>query len=88
VAVVFHTLEQPGLESGLELEQVQIEGQDSTVVSAQEPLIRNTMLALQKQESPWSALAPQYQLLNCSVQCKRRWVWIALAMGWPLNTML
>ena len=71
MAVVSHTLEQPGLKSGQESEQVQIQEQDSSVVSAQEPSMQNTMSALQKQESPWSALAPQYQLLNCSLQCKR-----------------
>jgi hypothetical protein len=71
VAVVSHTLEQLGLMSGRESEQVQIQEQGSSVVSAEEPSMQNTMSALQKQESPWSALAPQYQLLNCSLQCKR-----------------
>jgi hypothetical protein len=39
VAAVPHTLEQPGLDSGRESEQVQIEKQDSTVVSAQKQLM-------------------------------------------------
>jgi riboflavin synthase alpha subunit len=39
VAVVPHTLEQPELDSGRESEQVQIEEQDSTVVSAQKQLM-------------------------------------------------
>jgi hypothetical protein len=73
IAASVHTPEPPALhqrewESALALTREQKE----KLAPAKKQSRRRTMSAPQKKENPWSALAPQYLLSNCSIQCNRR----------------
>ena len=45
--------------------------QEWKMASAQKQSRQRIESAPQKKENPWSALAPQYLLLNCRFQCNR-----------------
>jgi len=77
VAAAVHRLE-PQESSRREQESVQalmsegeMQEQESKMASAQKQSRQRIESAPQKKENPWSALAPQYLLLNCRFQCNR-----------------
>jgi hypothetical protein len=86
VAAWVRTLELPGssprepesvraLIRELEYRESELQEPKENLASAQKHSKQRPASAPQKKENPWSALAPQCLLLNCSLQCNRGRPW-------------